>query len=78
MSNENYIKNEALVKAMLKNESRESDTTPACNPYNMAYLISFVAGAMEEIPDLHKRVEQRILMQIKLDAIAENAVSKKS
>ena len=74
MSNENYVKNEALVKAMLKNESRESDTTP----YNMAYLISFVAGAMEEIPDLHKRVEQRILMQIKLDAIAENAVSKKS
>lgn len=71
MSNENYVKNEALVKAMLKNESRESE-------YNMAYLISFVAGAMEEIPDLHKRVEQRILMQIKLDAIAENAVSKKS
>lgn len=71
MSNENYVKNEALIKAMLKNESRESE-------YNMAYLISFVAGAMEEIPDLHKRVEQRILMQIKLDAIAENAVSKKS
>lgn len=71
MSNENYVKNEALVKAMLKNESMESE-------YNMAYLISFVAGAMEEIPDLHKRVEQRILMQIKLDAIAENAVSKKS
>lgn len=77
MSNENYVKNEALVKAMLKNESRESDKS-AFNPFNMAYLISFVAGAMEEIPDLQKRVEERILLQIKLDAIADNAVSKKS
>lgn len=76
MSNNEYIKNEALVESMLK--QRNYSKEDGYNPFDMGYLVSFMAGAMEEIPELRQRVEERILLNIKLDAIAENAVSNKS
>jgi hypothetical protein len=76
MSNNEYIKNEALVESMLK--QRKYSKEDGYNPFDMGYLVSFMAGAMEEIPELRQRVEERILLNIKLDAIAENAVSNKS
>jgi hypothetical protein len=64
--NDAVNENEALVKAMLGKGDGDFDTH-----WKLAYLESFVANAMYEIPELKERVENRIMLQIKLHALSK-------
>jgi len=63
-----YTDNEALVEAMLNNRDPKLRDDEYVTTFNLAYLSSFVANAMDEIPELKERVEKRILQHIKLNA----------
>ena len=63
--NEICAENDALVEAMLGKGDGDFDAH-----WKLAYLESFVANAMYEIPELKERVESRIMQQIKLRALS--------
>ena len=63
-----YTDNKALVEAMLNNRDPKLRDDEYVTTFNLAYLSSFVANAMDEIPELKERVEKRILQHIKLNA----------
>jgi len=63
-----YTDNEALVEAMLNNRDPKLRDDEYVTTFNLSYLSSFVANAMDEIPELKERVEKRILQHIKLNA----------
>jgi hypothetical protein len=63
-----YTDSEALVEAMLNNCDPKLRDNEFVTTFALAYLSSFVASAMDEIPELKERVEKRILSHIKLNA----------
>lgn len=67
--NDRILENEDLVSYMLQ---KKNDSEFDCN-YRLGYLESFVANAMEEIPEMKERVKDRILLQIKLEALSSKA-----
>ena len=68
-----YTNNEALVELMLNNGRRDTafSDNEFVTKFDLGYLCSFVASAMDEIPELKERVEKRILQHIKLNAELE-------
>ena len=67
--NDICAENDALVEAMLGDKGdSEFDAR-----FKLAYLESFVANAMYDIPELKERVESRIMQQIKLRALSKKA-----
>ena len=63
--NDYHSENEALVQGMLDAISTNRDVNDI---FDRGYLISFLAGAMIDIPELKERVEGRIIDTIKLKA----------
>lgn len=68
--NDAVNENEALVEAML---GKSDDSRIHTAHWKLGYLESFVAGAMYDIPELKERVENRIMLQIKLRALPKKA-----
>lgn len=66
-----YTDNEALVWAMLNNRGPKLRDNEFATTFDLAYLSSFVASAMDEIPELKERVEKRILSHIMINAESE-------
>lgn len=63
-----FTDSEALVEAMLNNRDPKLRDNEFVTTFDLAYLSSFVASAMDDIPELKERVEKRILSHIKINA----------
>jgi len=63
-----FTDSEALVEAMLNNRDPKLRDNEFATTFDLAYLSSFVASAMDDIPELKERVEKRILSHIKINA----------
>ena len=65
--NDICAENDALIEAMLLDKG-DSDFDAR---WKLGYLVSFVSGAMYDIPERKERVENRIMQQIKLRALSK-------